>query len=286
MALSSMGRRHQVLVFVLLTFAMSWVIWWSMALTSSSIGTTVGAVLNVIALSGPSVMALLLSGALGGGELRRLLDGLSLSRASAGWVLVALLLPLAMIAVAIATSIVAFGATAPVITIGVGAALATEFVRILLFGGPLGEELGWRGFVLPRLQGPRTAFRASLLLGLIWGVWHVPLYFVPGTGQFDTVSGGMSPAFAIGAFVAWTMGLSIVFTWLFNETRGSLIVVILFHTSVNLGAFVPAAVGSIGAASFLYALVTWMVALVVVSRYGSGTLASKPAVTIASASRP
>ena len=62
--------------------------------------------------------------------------------------------------------------------------------------------------------------------------------------------------------------LSILFTWLFNETRGSLIVVILFHTSINLGAFVPAAVGSTGAASFLYAIVTWIVALVVVSRFG------------------
>jgi hypothetical protein len=79
---------------------------------------------------------------------------------------------------------------------------------------------------------------------------------------------------AIGAFVVWTIGLSILFTWLFNETRGSLIVVMLFHASINLGAFVPAAVGSIGAVSFLYAIVTWIVALVVVARFGKATLAS------------
>jgi uncharacterized protein len=272
--------RHQILAFVALTFAISWAIWWGMASMSLSIATSGGAVLNVIALSGPSITALILSAVLGGGALRRLLDGFSISRASARSVVVALLLPPAMILVAIAISIMAFGAPKPVITIALVGVLAREFVRVLFLGGPLGEELGWRGFVLPRLQARRTAFGASLLLGVIWGLWHIPLYFVPGTGQFETVSGGTSPAFAIGAFVVWTIGLSILFTWLFNETRGSLIVVILFHTSINLGAFVPAAVGSTGGASFLYAIVTWIVALVVVSRYGRASLARGPAVTV------
>ena len=276
----SLVGRHPILAFVALAFAISWAIWWGMAFTSLSIATSGGWVLNVIALSGPSITALILSAVLGGGALRRLLDGFSFSRGSVRWSVVALVLPLAMIGVAIAISVVAFGAPTPVISIALVAVLAVEFVRVLFFGGPLGEELGWRGFVLPRLQRRRTAFGASLVLGLIWGLWHIPLYFVPGTGQFETVSGGTSPAFAIGAFVVWTIGLSILFTWLFNETRGSLIAVILFHTSINLGAFVPAAVGSTGATSFLYAIVTWIVALVVVSRYGRTTLASAPAVTI------
>jgi membrane protease YdiL (CAAX protease family) len=272
---SLVGGR-QLLAFVALTFA----IWWGMALTSVSIGTSGGAVLNVIALSGPSVTALILSAVLGRGELRRLLDGFSIGRAPARWVVLALVLPLAMIVVAIAVSVLAFGAPTPVITIGLVGVLAREFVRILFLGGPLGEEVGWRGFALPRLQARLTAYRASLLLGLIWGLWHIPLYFVPGTGQFETVSGGTSPSFAIGAFVVWTIGLSILFTWLFNETRGSLIVVILFHTSVDLAAFVPAAVGSTGAASFLYAIVTWIVALVIVFRFGRASLARSPAVAV------
>ena len=129
---------------------------------------------------------------------------------------------------------------------------------------------------LPRLQTRRTALVASLAVGLIWGLWHIPLYFVPGTGQFETISGGTSPAFAIGAFIVWTIGLSILFTWLFNETRGSLIVVILFHTSINLGAFVPAAIGSAGATSFLYAIVTWIVALVVVVPVRPGVPGENP----------
>ena len=280
----SLLDRHQVLAFVALTFALSWAIWWGMASMSLSIATSSGAVLNVIALSGPTITALILSTVLGVGSLRRLLGGFSMARASAKWVIVALVLPLAMILVAIAISVMAFGAPMPVITIALVGVLAYEFVRVLFLGGPLGEELGWRGFALPRLQARHTAYRASLFLGLIWGLWHIPLYFVTGTGQFETVSGGTDPAFAIGAFVVWTIGLSILFTWLFNETRGSLIVVILFHTSINLGAFVPAAVGSTGAASFLYAIVTWIVALIIVSRYGKTTLASAPAMTVTSES--
>ncbi len=74
--------------------------------------------------------------------------------------------------------------------------------------------------------------------------------------------------------MVWTIGLSILFTWLFNQTRGSLIVAMLFHAAVNLGAFIPAVVGSTGAASFLYALVTWMVALIVAARFGREHLAT------------
>jgi membrane protease YdiL (CAAX protease family) len=150
--------------------------------------------------------------------------------------------------------------------------LLVEFVRILFLGGPLGEELGWRGFALPRLQQRHTALTSSVLLGLVWGLWHIPLYFVPGTGQHEILRTGTSPAFAIGGFVTWTIGLSVLLTWLFNQTRGSLIVVILFHAAVNLAAFLPAAVGSTGSASLLNVLLTWIIAILVVVRFGRGRL--------------
>jgi membrane protease YdiL (CAAX protease family) len=264
--------------FIALTFVISWAIWLAMVAGSVSIETTVGLVLNVIATAGPTIAALILAIAMGRGELRRLLRGFRPELASPRWAFVAVLLPLAMIAVAIAVSVGAFGAPVPVITAGVLGVLVVEFVRILFQGGPLEEELGWRGFALPRLQVGRSAFSASVLLGLVWGVWHIPLYFVSGTGQEETAA-ATGAVFGIAAFVIWTIGLSILFTWLFNQTQGSLIVVILLHAAVNLGAFVPAAVGSTGAASFLYAIVTWIVALVVAARFGHEHLASRPRVT-------
>lgn len=267
--------RHPVVAFVALTYVISWAIWGGMVLAGLSIETTAGTILNVVATAGPSIAALILAVALGGGELGRLLGGFSLSRVSITWALVAILLPLGMVGVAVAISVGAMGGATPVFTTAIIGTLLAEWVRVLFLGGPLEEELGWRGFALPRMQAQRSAFSASLMLGLIWGLWHIPLYFVSGTGQAETIAGGGSGAapMLIGAFVVWTMGLSVLFTWLFNVTRGSLIVAILFHASVNLGAFVPGAIGSTGAASTLYALVTWIVALLVVWRYTGGTLA-------------
>ena len=268
--------------FVALTFAISWVIWLAMIAGSISIATTVGLALNVVATAGPSIAAVLLAIAVGGGELARLARGFSVALVRPSWALVALLLPLLMVAVAIAISAGALGAAAPVVSAAVLGRIVTEFVRILFLGGPLEEELGWRGYLLPRLQSGRTAWGASLVLGLAWGLWHIPLYFVMGTGQYETAA-SIGAGFAIGAFVVWTIGLSVLFTWLFNQTGGSLIVVILFHAAVNIAAFVPSAVGSTGAASFLYPLVTWVVALIVAARYGHEDLASRPRVVAPSA---
>jgi membrane protease YdiL (CAAX protease family) len=282
-ALRTLVARHQVLSFAVLTYAISWAIWWSMARGSVNIGTTAGGVANIVATAGPSIAALIVAAVLGRRDLLRLVKGFSRSRVSSRWALVALVLPQVMIVIAIAINVVALGAATPVLTIAVVGNLAREFVRVLFLGGPLEEELGWRGFALPRLQARQTAFNSALALGLVWGLWHIPLYFVPGTGQFETVQGAASPAFAIGAFVVWTIGLSILLTWLFNETRGSLVVAILFHASVNLGSYVPQAVGSTGAASTLYAVITWIVALTVVARWGRRSLASVHRVTEARA---
>ena len=244
-----------------------------MALTSFGIGSPVGLLLSIVATAGPSIAAVALASILGRAELRELLAGFSISRLSARWAALAVALPLAMIAVAIAVAVAFLGSPSPTLTLGVVGVLLVEFVRVLFLGGPLEEELGWRGFALPRLQGRLAALEASILLGVIWGLWHIPLYFVPGTGQFETIAAGTDPAFAIGGFIGWTIGLSVLFTWLFNQTRASLLVVMLFHAAVNLGAFLPSAVGSAGAASLLYVVVTWLVAAVVAIRFGRRTLA-------------
>lgn len=270
---------HPVAAFLVLTYAMSWAIWLGLAATATSIATPLGAVLNVAATAGPSIAALVVAMLIRGGAIRRLLAGFSLRRLPVGWALVALLLPLGMVGAAITASVAFMGGSTPVLTGAVLGTLAGEFVRVLLLGGPLEEELGWRGFALPRLQERRSAFDAALLLGLVWGLWHIPLYFVPGTGQSESVGDVGSAAFLIGAFVIWTMGLSVLFAWLFNQTGGSLIAVILLHAAVNLASFVPAAIGSTGPVPTLYALVTWIVVALVAWRYGRATLAGrKPAV--------
>jgi len=89
----------------------------------------------------------------------------------------------------------------------------------------MGEEIGWRGYALPRLQTRRSALSASLILGVIWGFYHLPLSF--------TGSAFRSPSIVI-PFVISTIALSVILAWVYNSTGGSLLLVVLLHATANL----------------------------------------------------
>jgi membrane protease YdiL (CAAX protease family) len=87
----------------------------------------------------------------------------------------------------------------------------------------LGEEIGWRGFALPRLQQHYSALTATLILGVVWACWHLPAFFYRDTYVAMGFIGGF-PILLLSIIAA-----SIIFTWLYNSTQGSLLIVILFH---------------------------------------------------------
>ncbi len=91
--------------------------------------------------------------------------------------------------------------------------------------GPFGEELGWRGFALPRLLRRFSPLVASLILGAIWGVWHVPSFFVSGLPQAND---------ALPVFLGGALCLAVLATWIYLHTGGSVLSVALFHYMVNL----------------------------------------------------
>jgi membrane protease YdiL (CAAX protease family) len=92
----------------------------------------------------------------------------------------------------------------------------------LLILGPLSEEIGWRGYVLDRLQTRWSALVSSLIIGLVWSLWHLPLFLIPGTSQHE-----MGVPF-IGFLIKLTSS-SVLYTWLYNNTRRSLWSAILLH---------------------------------------------------------
>ena len=103
--------------------------------------------------------------------------------------------------------------------------LFTAFFMNLIFGGSLGEEIGWRGFALPLLLKKYAPLQASFILGVAWAFWHLPV---------DISGVGMSPLQAIIARFTWTLPLTVVFTWFYINTGGNLLIPILLHTSVNV----------------------------------------------------
>ncbi len=94
---------------------------------------------------------------------------------------------------------------------------------------PFVEELGWCGYVLDRLQAKRSALASALILGSLWSVWHLPMFFIPGTYQHGLGVGTLG----FWLFLAGLLPLQVIFSWLFNSTGRSTLAVVLFHSMVN-----------------------------------------------------
>ena len=140
-----------------------------------------------------------------------------------------------------------------------GAGLLPQAIVILLIS--IGEEFGWRGFLLPRLQTRYSALIASLILALIWGLWHFPGYLI-GVGV------PLGVPFAV--FMLWVIPMTILMTWVYNNTQ-SILAAIIMHSAANVSFaylfLLPEITGEIGSFYTLIAL-SWLAAGIVTFRYG------------------
>jgi uncharacterized protein len=222
-------RRYDVPVFLLVTFAVTWIVWVPRAL-GAQLGL-IGQLWTWMPALAALGCAALMYGRSGVRDLgRRLL----LWRVRWWWYAVVLVGPLAF-AVAVAGIAVLLGkpwsAVRPVaLTLSVPALLATMLVLALTDG--LGEELGWRGYLLPRLLARYQAVTASLILGVIWWLWHLPLVWTAGAA----IEGRQ-----LWLLLADLLAKSLIFTYVFLGTGGSVLIAILLHASTNLFVVSPAA---------------------------------------------
>ncbi len=120
-------------------------------------------------------------------------------------------------------------------------------ILVLSVMAGLGEEFGWRGFALPRLQARYNALSSSLIVGALWGIWHVPLFMAEGTSQHAwLMQGGW--LLAVGGYVAYCMAWSVQFTWVFNNSGGSVLLASVMHGAGNawIGGYIDVYRGHIG----------------------------------------
>jgi membrane protease YdiL (CAAX protease family) len=114
---------------------------------------------------------------------------------------------------------------------GLPPALIVPIGLLLWLLGALPEEYGWRGYAMERLLKGNSPLIASLILGLVWGLWHLPLHFISTTTQY---------VIPIWEYVLQTVVLTIIYTWLYLGTGGSVLVAGIFHAMGNLtGAVIP-----------------------------------------------
>ncbi len=218
-------RTHPIVAYFCLAYGVSWLL---LALLYGLLGLPAALVI-LLQTVGPTVAAIIVVAALGGRPaIGALLSRVRIWRVGARWYLLAVVgLPLACMAAALVVpgGVDAFGAAS------LGRIPVTFLVYLFVgwLSGPLFEEPGWRGFALPRMQTAFGPLAASLLLGVLWAGWHLPQFLIP---EWTAENGG-SDAATVVLFLLMVVALTPLMTWVFNHTKGSLLLAMLTHSSIN-----------------------------------------------------
>jgi membrane protease YdiL (CAAX protease family) len=212
----SAARRHPLLSFFVLAYALAWWVWILYAFDLTFLGP-------ILAL-GPFLAAIIVTALTGDKfRLKALLSRMVRWRVGLHWYVAALGLPVAIYVVALSLNILLGASASTAEQFGSWYLIFPLFAFSLLFplGGAFGEELGWRGYALPRVQVGLSALSAALIIGVIQTAWHLPLF------MSNLVHVSDIPVF---------MAIGIVATWLFNNTRGSVLMTMVLHASFNTNA--------------------------------------------------
>ena len=230
----SLLARHPLISFFIMAFAFSWITWSPWVLSEEGVGLLPYPVSGFPWISlgiflGPSLSGFIMTGITEGrAGVRRLLHRIVLWRVGLRWYLFALIgIPVVMTL----GTIILPGGPAPLLTLGPGYLLSYlgSFVLVTILGGPLFEEVGWRGFALPRMQPLHGPLVGSLILGLLWALWHLTEFLVPSWAEASGGSGFLD----IVKFGGFAIAVAVVITWVFNNTKGSVFMAILVHASID-----------------------------------------------------
>jgi uncharacterized protein len=229
-SLALQERTHSIVAitsFFVLTFAWSWLLGFTAIYTKSSV-PVFSMALSIISGFGPSLAALVIVLFYTGrtGLMTWLKNALNW-RVGCRWYALAFLMPPLVMLLAQAIHL-AMGGTIPTSpAVGHFPLAIANFGLVFLIGGPLGEEFGWRSYAVTAL-GSKMGWRsASLVIGVIWGLWHLPLFQTAGTAQFQM---------SLVMFMLNILAGSVLFSWLFLQSKGSVVPALVAHTSLNAWA--------------------------------------------------
>lgn len=225
--------RHPLIFFFVMAFGFAWLLELPVVLSETGTGVlpytlpplAITFLIAGATFAGPTVAAFIMTGATEGrAGIRRLLRRYVQWRVGIQWYLFVLL---AIPAIELLGAIVVPGALASYqpLTLTMVLAYPLAFALTFLLGGPLGEEPGWRGFALPRLQRRYGPLLGSVILGVLWACWHLPLFWT-GVWTPPTIPN-------IFMYIVMITALTIIMTWVFNHANGSLLITMLMHASFN-----------------------------------------------------
>ncbi len=210
--MNSLIKRNPLVSYFVLAHVLAWI------LIPLTVSVSIG--FGFLALFAPALAAIVVTGITEGRTgIKRLLAKIVQWRVGWTWYAIAVGLPFVLAAV---VWWIAGAPSRPVQPLALTLVLAALVI---------GEEVGWRGFALPRLQQRFSPLVSSLILGVLWAVWHLPNALIPGLDYYF---------YAFPQFLIYVVAMTVLFTWLANNTKGSVLIAWIFHAAINAsGAFFP-----------------------------------------------
>ena len=266
----SIVRRYPVAVFFILAYIIGFGLSALILLTGSGI-------FGFIASSSSLWAALIVVGLTEGKEgLKKLFSGFKRWRCNPIWYIIALFVPFVFYLVPIGISML-LGNPFLAPSLEYWIMFLPMFLYMFIQAG-LGEEIGWRGFATPKLSENNTVLVSSLIVGLVWAVWHIPLYFFPGFIQYETsVQFGFATSFI--AYSIMVLAYAVIFTWVYNVSEGNLWIPVLMHTSINVFGWFLNFIGFLTAEGFVtmisYVIIWVVFAIIVTIVYGPKNLSKE-----------
>jgi membrane protease YdiL (CAAX protease family) len=268
-------RRHAVISYFVIAYALSWAVWIPMALVGARVYQGQAWPSHIPGLFGPLAAAFIMSAVVAGSAgMRDLLRRMLRWRVVARWYLVAVS-PLAFYALAVITLAARGQGWPDLARMGMFSGLPVVSVPVmglLLLATSYAEETGWRGFAAEELLQTSSLLRAALAIGLLWTLWHVPSVFV--IENYRRMGIAIIPMLTLGIVSG-----SILLAWLYRGSGGSVFLVALWHACYNLVSGTAAA-GEVPVAVVSTGVMVWAVVIVVAEvRRGRRENATKSKVT-------
>ena len=225
--------KNPLISFVVINYLISWLFLYPsyQLLSNAEDGTfPILALIGLIGAYGPTIAAIVVAKLVPENEgVRALLKKLLIWKVNISWYFFILVIPLALYGLAVWSSGF-FGFQLGQVNAQEGFIAAFGFILLALPFGPMGEELGWRGFMLPRLLQKYNVWKASLILGFVWTLWHLASFTFPGAAIpsiFDV------SAWTIFLYLLNILAETLLMTFVFIKTKGSVLIAILFHAVFN-----------------------------------------------------
>ena len=273
--MKTLAQKYTLIVFFILAIGLTWIFMITDALGSHGIlPFRLPIPLMVVMGYMPTLAAVLVTSWTRGREgVRALFRKLLIVRVGLGWYLFAIF---GMIGVyVLAIFIYNLSGVEPAIPFISESAPDVPLLQLALMSIPMfiviglvnGEELAWRGFAMPHLQAKYNALTSSIIMGLLWSLFHLPLFF--------TKTGSSQADMSFLSFTVSTVSITVLYTWLLNNTRGSVLLAYLFHASQNTWSRVIAVDHANSFVNWAGALILLLLAVIVVVTNGAENLSSK-----------